>query len=438
MPDRGFVGPNALRAFLVTSLFVSAPTVSEAAQAVAEPSAALLQEFAERLEGRVAAAASGSYDCAGRQFAGYEVTGDIGQWIDGHVFRWRELQAADGRRCIEVTKPFQKFLTEDEASTLLSVSAYGLRSQTRRNAADTVPGGAPAIIADPTGPAPAAAEADGRLRGDVFGPDTRVRVADTTAAPWRYVTFIEFDTAGRRNVGCTGVLISPYAALTAAHCLYNKTDGDAVSPRVFPAITTAAGAGNVPIIPYGGRWGAGVDRLPNWAINPIAYRYDLAVVYVAQPFTQFTTFTPIDYQAVVTNEMHSPAVSLGRPQNLTMGSLTVVGYSGDAVRGETPLYPTMWVSLSSATTSTDLYNIFHDADRSAREAGAPILGASAFGVYRLVGIHSNSHSSTTTNVGTRLNTLHRSYIEAWAAWRPSTSNAPQSGWWWSVSESGRG
>ena len=55
---------------------------------------------------------------------------------------------------------------------------------------------------------------------EVIGPDTRVRVTNTTVAPFRYICNFEYDfpTAGRAAM-CTGTLIGPSTVLTAGHCL---------------------------------------------------------------------------------------------------------------------------------------------------------------------------------------------------------------------------
>jgi protease YdgD len=54
----------------------------------------------------------------------------------------------------------------------------------------------------------------------VTGTDDRVRV-DSTAWPWIAIGRINLEGRGH----CTGTLIAPDLVLTAAHCLYNATDG---------------------------------------------------------------------------------------------------------------------------------------------------------------------------------------------------------------------
>ncbi len=73
-------------------------------------------------------------------------------------------------------------------------------------------------------------EAEGELQlvqeaePEIIGPDTRVRVTNTTVAPFRYICNFELDipTSGKRAM-CSGTLIGPSTVLTAGHCLSGFT-----------------------------------------------------------------------------------------------------------------------------------------------------------------------------------------------------------------------
>ena len=54
-----------------------------------------------------------------------------------------------------------------------------------------------------------------RVQRHIFGNDERLPVPDTSSNPYCAI--------GRIDYGCTAVFIGPYHALTAAHCVYNRT-----------------------------------------------------------------------------------------------------------------------------------------------------------------------------------------------------------------------
>jgi V8-like Glu-specific endopeptidase len=59
-----------------------------------------------------------------------------------------------------------------------------------------------------------------RSLGDgVIGDDTRSKISDTTAFPFRAIAHVDYARA--RTGGCTSTMISRDTALTCAHCIYS-------------------------------------------------------------------------------------------------------------------------------------------------------------------------------------------------------------------------
>jgi V8-like Glu-specific endopeptidase len=81
-------------------------------------------------------------------------------------------------------------------------------------------------------------EAAYEVEPEIIGPDTRVRVTKTTAAPFRYICNLEynFPSAGAAGM-CSGTLIGPSTVLTAGHCIFDSGAGrlrDPARMRVIP------------------------------------------------------------------------------------------------------------------------------------------------------------------------------------------------------------
>ncbi|WP_161992577.1 trypsin-like serine peptidase [Aureimonas leprariae] len=68
--------------------------------------------------------------------------------------------------------------------------------------------------------------ATGIVAGAYAQPATERLRVDVTTRPWTAVGQVNNGSYGR----CTGVLVAPQAAITAAHCLFNKSTGRFVQP----------------------------------------------------------------------------------------------------------------------------------------------------------------------------------------------------------------
>jgi V8-like Glu-specific endopeptidase len=227
----------------------------------------------------------------------------------------------------------------------------------------------------------------------VFGDDDRVRVADTTSFPWNTVAFVQVLLRDGTIARCSGVLVSPYALLTAAHCLFDVLTGGFIqAARIYPGLTQAA-AGADAIAPYGYRDGVRAEILLGYVATATPSRYDLGVIFFLEPISEIVTQMPLEYDAVPS-------------------SVTNAGYPREAQREATVA---QWYSQSSFAR-VDTYHLYHDADTGAGSNGSVLWALNVLGLRRMVANH--TFGSTSINGGTRLTSLNRATVETWLAWMP--------------------
>ncbi len=157
--------------------------------------------------------------------------------------------------------------------------------------------------------------------------DDRERVTDTSSFPWNVISILyvgfEDGTYGR----CTGTLISPYAILTAAHCVHNQDwGGYAQSMSAAPGQGQPSFSGPVHQ-PYGeefarfavvpGHW----KRISSGNSHPTReFKSDYAVILFDESWDFTNTFMPVvfdDTGEEVTNAGY-PAEVQGNSNNLGM------------------------------------------------------------------------------------------------------------------------
>ncbi|KAK9846269.1 hypothetical protein WJX81_000439 [Elliptochloris bilobata] len=81
----------------------------------------------------------------------------------------------------------------------------------------------------------------------IIGPDNRIRVNDTTKAPWRQLGRLTGLVNATEELICTAAMIAPQYLLTAAHCVYLP-----VTQFIAPSGTNyAAGQQDAAVTPYG-------------------------------------------------------------------------------------------------------------------------------------------------------------------------------------------
>ena len=157
--------------------------------------------------------------------------------------------------------------------------------------------------------------------------DDRERVTDTSSSPWNVISILyvglEDGTYGR----CTGTLISPYAILTAAHCVYNEDfEGYAQSMSAAPGQYQLSFSGRVHQ-PYGEEFARFAVVPEHWKRisggderSTREYKSDYAVILFDERWDFTNTFIPVvfnDTGEEVTNAGY-PAEVQGNSKNLGM------------------------------------------------------------------------------------------------------------------------
>jgi len=178
----------------------------------------------------------------------------------------------------------------------------------------------------------------------VIGPDGRVKINVTTNNPNRKIVYMIMTFPSAAQYTCTGWFIGSNDVATAAHCLYDPTEGGYVT-----SIIAYPGSNGV-TAPFGSTTMNGTNRwvAPGWITN-------------GNP--------PNDYGVFQTSTNMGDIVGwfgfAWQTSNVFLGTYTVRGHPGDKPAGE------MW-SMSGKITNASGSRLWYRMDTFGGQSGSPV------------------------------------------------------------------
>lgn len=207
----------------------------------------------------------------------------------------------------------------------------------------------------------------------IIGEDSRVRVADTTLAPYNSTVFIAADGASG-----SGAVIGKNTVLTAAHVVKNiRTNPNKDSIYVIPGRDGSK-------LPYGKFKIESVYIPQSYIDNPSVDR-DIAVL----------TIKSLDNKGIGDVV---PTLPLKLTNSVTIGqTLKTSGYPGDKAWG------TMWTTQGSILKETKT-RVYYDIDTIGGQSGSPVYNSAN----EIIAVHTTGAGSS--NFGTKVNDEYYQFI----------------------------
>ncbi len=352
------------------------------------------------------------------------------QIIEETFHKWREYDLGGGEFCIILDAPHIEVLTQQQARSLLEVSARWMVVEPEADQIEILDPEDPSLNVPPAMPPRTYDPARREIERDepdtpaeftfpdaepsgvakygsyspqvVIGDDDRVRITSTTQFPWRTIAFQGMTYPNDTSARCTAFLIAPHVALTNAHCVYRSARGGfASSVSIAPGQRQDVDEGLV-IRPYGlwsaSDWETNQQYIDNEGTSA-AYQYDYASSHYTASFSN------------VLNSTYMPLVFDISPSE---GSeIHLAGYPATAHGVNTSA---MWHS-TDAVHSVQGRLLAYLADTSGGNSGGPVWQQFFTPtIRRIVAIHGYGFPSGGYNFGPRLVWQNQPLIENWMNW----------------------
>lgn len=354
------------------------------------------------------------------------------QWIENTYYKWREYDLTENTRCVIMDKPYSLILSAPSAETLLNASQLWqntISTQVSENAI-ILDQNDPSLRLEPV-PVPilsdgnstdesdhkesriivpakhppknrksnGAKKDEARVQYSVIGDDDRVVVGNTQSFPFNTLVFASFSQNGS-GYRATGFLVSPYAALTNGHVVYDQGSSSwSTGMNIYPAQYVNASS---VVRPYGGRAASFLSTNTDYTSGSSDARYDYGAIKFDEPFSEITTYMPLQFGF----DMDSNSITLNN-----------AGYPGAAQGSSTNA---LWYDNDLSSTDTSTYVARYFMDTSGGNSGGPVW------IYNgtdraVVAIHCCGWGGTAPNGGPRLGSNNQSLIEGWVSWAPDAT-----------------
>ncbi len=238
--------------------------------------------------------------------------------------------------------------------------------------------------------------------------DNRTAIKNETTSTYPYNTIGYLDiTFPESYMRGSAFLISPYTALTNAHNVYVPAKGGwcesiSFSPGQYETLWPET------VKPYGTTKAINIETNQNYLLytdlndEELAVKHDYAALFFNQPFSNISTFMPLQF-------------------NYIPGQVKVIGYPSVVRSADTM---GMW-SAEGSIIHHDSHCLYYDAYTNPGTSGSPVLVYNQqHDTYRVVAIHTFAAPDQYSG-GPHLNSQNRNLIEEWIKWIPGSTDNNQ-------------